>query len=70
MTPAQLQEARRHLGLTLAQMADMLGYEGEQARSQLHSMETGKRTIRPAQRRLLQAYLDGYRPRDWPSTGA
>jgi transcriptional regulator with XRE-family HTH domain len=66
MTPAQLHKARRALGLTLEQMALMLGYEGEQARSQLHHMETGRRDIRPAQRRLIEAYLSGYRPPDWP----
>ena len=66
MPPSQLSEARRKLGLTLDQMAAMLGYEGEQARSQLHHMETGRREIRPAQRRLVEAYLAGYRPQDWP----
>ena len=29
-------------------------------------LETGRRTIRPAQRRLIEAYLAGYRPQDWP----
>lgn len=32
MTPKQLQEARHRLGLTLHQMARLLGYDGEQAR--------------------------------------
>jgi hypothetical protein len=27
---------------------------------------TGRRPLMPAQRRLLQAYLSGYRPDDWP----
>lgn len=60
MTPSQLTEARRKLGLTLSEMALMLGYEGEQARSQMHNLETGKRDLRPAQRRLVEAYLAGY----------
>ena len=67
MTPDQLARARKRLGLTLDQMADMLGYEGESARSQMHHLETGRRTIRGAQRRLVDAYLAGYRPKDWPS---
>lgn len=67
MTPDDLFKARRKLGLTLDQMAEMLGYDGEQARSQVHHMETGRRDIRPAQRRLVEAYLSGYRPRDWPT---
>jgi transcriptional regulator with XRE-family HTH domain len=62
----QLARARKRLGLTLEQMATMLGYEGEQARSQVHHLETGRRDIRPAQRRLIEAYLSGYRPEDWP----
>ena len=66
MTPHQLARARQSLGLTLEQMADMLGYEGAQARSQVHHLETGRREIRPAQRRLVEAYLAGYRPADWP----
>ena len=70
MTPTQLQQARRKLGLTLSDLAHLLGYEGEQARSQIHHMETGRREIRPAQRRLIQAYLEGYRPKDWPTVAA
>ncbi len=66
MTPKQFAAARHRLGLTLEQMALMLGYEGEQARSQVHHLETGRRDIRPAQRRLVEAYLAGYRPKDWP----
>ena len=50
----------------LAAAAAMLGYEGEQAKSQVHHLETGRREIRPAQRRLIEAYLSGYRPADWP----
>lgn len=44
---------RKRLGLTLEQMAAMLGYEGESAKSQMHHLETGRREIRPAQRRLI-----------------
>ena len=66
MTPHTLAKARELLGLSLSDMARMLGYEGEQARSQAHHLETGRREIRPAQRRLIEAYLSGYRPDDWP----
>jgi transcriptional regulator with XRE-family HTH domain len=66
VTPQQLARARKRLGLTLEQMAMVLGYEGEQAKSQVHHLETGRRDIRPAQRRLTEAYLSGYRPKDWP----
>jgi hypothetical protein len=64
MTSNQLREARRKLGLNLAQMAWALGYETQHGKSQVKHMETGK-TIMPAQRRLIEAYLAGYRPRDW-----
>lgn len=67
MTPDEIAQSRRKLGLTLVQMAAMLGYDGNQARGQMHHLETGRRELRPAQRRLLEAYLAGYRPRDWPT---
>lgn len=67
MTPSELKAARRKLGLTLEQMAAMLGYEGEQRRQLMHRIEIGERTLREPQRRLVEAYLSGYRPEDWPS---
>ena len=66
MTPDQFTRARKRLGLTLKQTALLLGYEGDQAKSQVHHLETGRREIRPAQRRLIEAYLAGYKPDDWP----
>jgi DNA-binding transcriptional regulator YiaG len=66
MTPANLKAARHTLGLSLSQMARFLGYTGKHASLQVRDMESGRRTIRPAQTRLVQAYLDGYRPADWP----
>ena len=30
------------------------------------NLETGRRVIREPQRRLVEAYIDGYRPADWP----
>lgn len=66
MTPAGLKEARRSLGLSLRQMATLLGYEGTDAQRMARHLEEGTRPLRPAQRRLAQAYVDGYRPADWP----
>jgi transcriptional regulator with XRE-family HTH domain len=65
MTPTELREARRKLGLNLAQMALVLGYETKGGESQAHHLETGRRKVMPAQRRLVEAYLAGYRPPDW-----
>lgn len=66
MTPAQLKQARHALGLTLSEMADMLGYDGTHAAQQVRKMESGDRAIRGPQARLVLAYLSGYRPEDWP----
>ena len=66
MTPEMMREARNSLGLTQAQMAAMLGYEHAQSYAR---MERLSQTRKPstATVRLLQAYLDGYRPKDWPN---
>jgi transcriptional regulator with XRE-family HTH domain len=66
MTPTQLAQARERLGLTLEAMATVLGYQGKQRRQMQYDLETGRRTIREPQRRLVDAYLSGYRPDDWP----
>lgn len=66
VTPKQLSEARRKLGLTLEQMAMLLGYTGTQRRQMQYDLESGRREIREPQRRLVEAYLAGYRPDDWP----
>lgn len=66
MTPKQLAAARHRLGLTLEQMATVLGYAGTQRRQMQYDLETGRRVIREPQRRLVEAYLAGYRPPDWP----
>lgn len=70
MTPQQLARARQRLGLTLEQMASMLGYEGGQRRQMQYDLETGRRAIREPQRRLVEAYLSGYRPDDWPTSAS
>lgn len=66
MTPAQMEKARHKLGLTLGQMARMLGYQGAHLRQTQYHLETGQSVIREPQRRLVEAYLSGYRPDDWP----
>lgn len=67
MTPKQMARARERLGLTLEAMATMLGYQGTQRRQMQYDLETGRREIREPQRRLVEAYLAGYRPPDWPT---
>jgi transcriptional regulator with XRE-family HTH domain len=68
MSPGDMQAARKRLGLTLEDMATMLGYAGSQRRQMQYDLETGRRDIREPQRRLVEAYLAGYRPADWPKS--
>lgn len=48
-------------------MAAMLGYEGPHRRQMMRRVEIGERALREPQRRLIEAYLSGYRPDDWPA---
>jgi transcriptional regulator with XRE-family HTH domain len=65
LTATDFREARLKLGLTQRQLAPLLGYGKQQAVSDI---ETGLYAIRPQAALLLQAYLDGYRPRiGWPA---
>lgn len=64
-----IDEARRRLGLrSLAELGRMLGYSGSGVRQQMHNIKSGRRPLGEPQRRLLRAYLDGYRPPDWPGS--
>ena len=67
MTPAQIREARLSLGLTQSQLGAMLDTDGQTIRRM--EMEGTSTARLPAVRmvRLIRAYLDGYRPDDWPT---
>lgn len=67
MTHDEIQQARVTLGLSVADMAAMLGHSDVHQR-RLESAPDIKmhRTANGATVRLLKAYLDGYRPQDWP----
>lgn len=70
MTPDEFREAQRELGLTDAELAAMLGMENPQhlRRYKVRKPDAGSaRPIKPWTARLLRAYLDGYRPADWPT---
>lgn len=64
MTAAEFREARQSLGLDQSQAARVLGYG---APSRISDVERGVRGVSEAVVRLLRAYLDGYRPDDWPT---
>lgn len=61
--PIDITTARRSLGLTQSQLAPLLGY-GDKTR--ISELERGTREPGAAVVLLLAAYLDGYRPADWP----
>lgn len=67
MTPAEIREARQKLGLTQSQFARMLDTDPRAARA-MESHPDSSKHRRPAPRmvRLIKAYLEGYRPKDWP----
>ena len=67
MTHDEIQKARVTLGLSVADMADMLGHSAVHQRRlesapdvDMHRKANGSCV------RLLRAFLDGYRPADWP----
>ena len=62
MTPNEIRNARRRLGLTQAQLAAVMGVRGPT----ISEWERGARSPGDTSARLLQAYRDGYRPDDWP----
>ena len=66
MTPAEIREARRKLGLTQQQFADMLETDAREMRRYTNPDEARHRPLSLPRQRLLRAYLDGYRPKDWP----
>lgn len=59
-----MQQARKHLGLTQSQMARMLDM-GTRA---YQRYEANEREAPVRMTRLIDAYLDGHRPKDWPSS--
>ena len=67
MTCAELKAARAALGLTQQQLGAMLETDRQTIRRMEQAPDT-KSWRRPAPRmvRLIRAYLDGYRPDDWP----
>lgn len=57
--------ARKTLGLTQEQLGFYLGFaKGQQSR--ISEAENERSQLDQARSRLLEAYLSGYRPDDWP----
>ena len=64
MTPAEFRELRHKLGLNQTQLAAVMGY-GSAGQSRISELEGGE-TVPAKAERLMQAYVSGYRPSDWP----
>lgn len=65
-TPQAIVEARRKLGLSVTEFGIMLGYSPPSANRMVRYLECGDKALMGCQQRLLEAYLGGYRPPDWP----
>ena len=67
MTPSEVKQARQSLGLTVSQLAMLLDTDPQTIR-RMEQSESANTFRKPAPRmvRLVRAYLDGYRPPDWP----
>lgn len=67
MRPEEFKAARKDLGLSVSLMGAMLGVTRHHVcRMEMPPYRSGHRIVTETMRRLVQAYLDGYRPYDWP----
>lgn len=65
MPPAEIRAARKSLALTQGQLAAVMGLRGQ---GSISEWERGVKSPDGRSVRLLRAYLDGYRPADWPGS--
>jgi predicted transcriptional regulator len=70
-TPEQIRAARQSLNLTQSELGRMLDTDGQTIR-RMEGDPSHSTFRKPAVRmeRLIRAYLDGYRPADWPVVDA
>ncbi len=67
MTHDEFDQARHKLGLSVTELARMLGVgELQVRRMALAPDKSSHRPVNGSTERLMKAYLDGYRPKDWP----
>ena len=67
MNHAEIKAARQALGLSLSEFAEMLDTDPTTTRRlEMAPHNSTARQPAPRMLRLIQAYLDGYRPNDWP----
>lgn len=65
MTPAEFRSIREKIGFTQAGLAVFLGY-GKAIRVSEFERATNPRPVPDHLARLMTAYDEGYRPKDWP----
>jgi len=65
-----IKSSREALGLTEEQMATVLCLSTDRAEKTFGEWRRGEKNIDPVRMVLLTAYMDGYRPKDWPVKGA
>ena len=58
---------REALGLTPEQMAAALCISTDRAEKTFGEWRRGEKNIDPVRMALLTAYMDGHRPKDWPT---
>lgn len=66
MTPDQLKQARQSLGLSQANLAEILGFE----RAHISRMENGREPIKTATALAVMAMAAFGMPDQWPASGA
>ena len=67
MNHSEIKAARQALGLSLSEFAEMLDTDPTTTRRmEIAPHNSTARQPAPRMVRLIQAYLDGYRPNDWP----
>lgn len=70
MTADEFREAQHKLGLSDKQLAAVLGFANAVQVRRLKVRQADLASARPVSAtvaRLMRAYLDGYRPADWPA---
>ncbi len=67
MNHTEIKAARQALGLSLSQFAALLDTDPTTTRRlEMDPRHSTARVPAPRMVRLVRAYLDGYRPNDWP----
>lgn len=64
MTPAEFRNARLRLLLNQTDLAEVMGYGGQ---PQISFIENATTEVPAQTARLMESYLGGWRPRDWPN---